>query len=717
MSLDIGRTERKSRFVVRALKSLLPAFALLLGSPFVGSGLHAAVESPETGIELTSEAPIEYDDRTGQMVARQNARLSYDGWLLVADEIRYSQTGGRAEASGHVVIMKENYRLLADKVEYWPKEKRAELTRFRLGQPPGYVAGDRAGGTVDDLTTENPVIFYGEPATLAPRATADALHYFGDRRIKADRLVVRLGNVPVFFAPGVSGDIDFGEPYLEGYAGYSSYLGAFAGFGMTVGLGSGLDVGGFLGYFSERGILWGPILRYRPGNDGNGAAGVFRFNTIHDTGERGTDVLGDPIDTDRYFLAWEHYQDVNDRLSLTALVNAWSDSEVTRDFRPSLFDQSQQPDTYVEAAYRGSNYQVSLFGRYQANEFFAMTERLPEVRFDLMPTAIGHGFVHELQLSAARLEYTDVSDQTRLQSDRFDAYYGLSRAMRLQPWMTFTPLVGGRATHYEKTVDGSDSYTRWLGEIGFDASIKSFADFDFKEPIWEINGLRHLINTTLQYRYIPDAEKGRSIIPVIDRNVFSTALPPLSLSEIRPTLDDLSDTNTLRIGFDNTIQTRSRDYGSRDLFRLYLAGDIRFNDDPAVDDPSSIYTLFDFTPAPWLRARFYTRINPDTWELDELNTELALIDQEYWQLSVGTDFLKGEFQQYTMDGRFRVNETFAINARLHYDAKTSILNEASIRIAQNIHNLWEIEYGITFYDGPRRETGNRLEFGIRFLGF
>lgn len=703
--------------MVRILNSLLPAFVALLGSMVAGVAAPEQTATPETGIELTSIAPIEYDDRTGQLVARDNARLSYDGWLLVADEIRYSQTGSRAEAAGNVVIMKEGYRLLADKVEYWPKEKRVHLVRFRLGQPPVYVSADEARGTIEDLEIIDPRIFYGEPDKLAPRATADSIHYFGDRKFKAEHLVVRLGAVPLFFVPGITSDIDFDDQYLEGYAGYSSDLGAFGGLGLAVGIGPRLDLGGSLGYFSERGLLWGPIVRYRPHRHADGATGDLRFSFIRDTGERGIDNLGEPIDTDRYFLTWDHLQTHGDRFSLTALVNAWSDSEVTRDFRPSLFNESQQPDTYAEAAYRGSNYQVSLFGRVQTNDFHPMTERLPEVRFDLMPTAIGKGFIHELQLSAARLDYTDPEDQTRLRSDRLDAYYGLSRAIRPQPWLTFTPLIGGRATHYLKTVDGSDHYTRWLGEIGFDAEIRSFANFDFDNEIWEINGLRHLVNTTIQYRYIPDANKGRTIIPVIDREVFSTALPPLSLAEIHPTLDDLRDTNTVRLGFDNVLQTRHEDYGSRDLAHLYLAGDVRLDANPGEDDFSSIYALLGFTPAPWLRAQLFTRMNPDTWKIDELNTELRLIDLEFWQIGIGTEFLKGEFQQYTLEGRYRINDTFSVSGRVRYDARTTILNEASIRIEQNIRNLWVIEYGITAYDGPRRETGNRLEFGLQFLGF
>jgi LPS-assembly protein len=580
------------------------------------------------------------------------------------------------------------------------------------------LAGDHAEGSIDSLSVEDPVVYYGEPDKLAPRATADEIRYFKDDRIEADRLIVRLGEVPVFFAPGISGDVEFGNYYLEGSLGYSSDLGAFAGFGIAVGVGHDFDLGGSLEYFSKRGLLWGPIVRYRPRKNENWPIGDFRFNMINDSGERGLDALGQPIDAQRYIGEWKHLQEFGSRASLTILGNVWSDSEVTRDFRQSLFDESQQPDNYLEAAYRGSNYIVSLLGRFDPNDFYPVTERLPEIRFDLMPTNLGHDFLHEAQLSAAKLEYTDRSDATRLKSDRFDAYYGISHAMVPNKWLTLTPVAGGRVTHYRETVDDSGSYTRWLGEVGFDADIKSFANFDFENKVWEIDGLRHLIDTKIQYRYIPEAGKGKPIIPVVDREVFSTVLQPISLAEIRPTLDDLYETNTLRIGIDNILQTRHEEYGSRDLVNLYLAGDIRFSERPGDDDFSSIYAFLGLTPAPWLQCKFFTRLNPNRHlRVEELNTEIWLIDQEYWQLGLGTEFLKHRFQQYTLNARYRINDTFSLHANVRYDAKTEILNELSVRVSQNIRNLWVLEYGFTVYDGPRRVSGNRVEFGIQFLGF
>jgi LPS-assembly protein len=719
LSLDIGRRHRKPLLVSRISRISLFVLAGAGLSGLVLTSAHAQQgPSRATGVELTADSGFRYDDKIGDLVATENARLSYDGWLLTANEIRFNETTGEAFATGDVVIMKEAYRLVADWVRYWPSEKRAELTRFRLGQPPVHVAGEHAKGMIDSLAVEDADVYYGEPDRLAPRATADEIRYFKDGQIEADRLIVRLGVVPVFFGPGISGSVDIGDYFLEGSLGYSSDLGVFAGVGIGVGIGSGIDLGGSLETFSKRGLLWGPLVRYRPRINKNWPAGDLRFRTIDDHGNRGIDAIGRPIDAQRYIGEWKHFHEFGSRTSLTILANVWSDSEVTRDFRPSLFDKSQQPDNTLEAAYRGSNYIMSLFSRCDPNEFYPVTERLPEVRFDLMPTNLGYDLLHEVQLSAAKLEFRNISDNTRTRSDRLDAYYGISRAITPNKWLTLTPVAGGRVTYYGKTVDDSNHTTRWLGEIGFDADIKSFATFDIENKIWQINGLRHLVNTKIQYRYIPDADKGKEFIPVIDREVFSTALEPISLAEIRPILDNLNETNILRIGFDNILQTRHEEYGSRDLINFYLAGDIHFSKRPGDDDFSSIYAFLGLAPAPWLQCKFFTRLNPNRHlRVEELNTEVWLIDQEYWQVGLGTEFLINQFEQYTLNARYRINDTFSLYTSLRYDAKTSILNELSVRVAQNIHDLWVIEYGFTAYDGSRRLSGNRVEFGIKFLGF
>ena len=97
-----------------------------------------------------------------------------------------------------------------------------------------------------------------------------------------------------------------------------------------------------------------------------------------------------------------HRQRAGEHFTLDGEFNYWSESEILRDFRPRAFFPVQAPDTFVEANYTGQNYFLSLFARFQPNSFQRVQERLPELRFDLLPLTVGNGFVERFSASAAR---------------------------------------------------------------------------------------------------------------------------------------------------------------------------------------------------------------------------------------------------------------------------------------------------------------------------
>eukprot|EP01035_Chromulina_nebulosa_P067530 gene67530-92504_t len=157
--------------------------------------------------------------------------------------------------------------------------------------------------------------------------------------------------------------------------------------------------------------MFGPSGSYgRRAGENSDIRGYFRTGYINDHGDKEFDLLGRPVPENRGYIEWQHEQKLTENLSLTAQLNWWKDSEILRDFRPRAFFPVQQPDTFVEAAYAGQNYFLYLFARFQPNSFQRVQERLPELRFDLLPTAIGNGFVERFSASAAWLRETQVTD-------------------------------------------------------------------------------------------------------------------------------------------------------------------------------------------------------------------------------------------------------------------------------------------------------------------
>jgi LPS-assembly protein len=211
-------------------------------------------------------------------------------------------------------------------------------------------------------------------------------------------------------------------------------------------------------------------------------------------------------------------------------------------------------------------------------------------------------------------------------------------------------------------------------------------------------------------------EKGRPYIPAIDRRVFSTYLQPLGLGDQR-NVDELSGSNTLRLGLDNTFQTRHAEYGSRNLLIFNVAADLRVDRELGQDRWSDIHTEAIFTPAHWLQLDIYQSVSPSTLRIRELNTGIRIVDGDVWSVRLGNRYLKHDIQEYILDGRYRLNEAYHPFARFHYDVRESRFVEQTVGLRQIINNLWTIDYAMSFYSGRRRESNFGFSLRVNLLGF
>ena len=692
----------------RLLIALFPALFLSLPPA-------RAADAPQP--VFTSDEPTYYDGRTKEAVGVGHAQLVYGDLLLTADDMRYNTAERIVVARGHAALTKGTRRLLADVITYHLTDGTYTVEDLRMGDYPVYVTGASGVGDKHTLTVKDGQATVHEPGPLVPTLRAAQMSYTPGQKMQVDNASVGIGSV----RPVVLGQFrqNLKEPlisYVSLNGGYRSSLGVFGEAGLHVPVSDELRLGGDIGIFTNRGVMFGPSGSYQGGQDEADYHGYFRSGFISDHGQRYTDILGRPVPKNRGYVEWEHQQQFAGSLTLMGQFNYWKDSEILRDFRPDAFFPVQEPDSFLESVYTGDNYFVSLFARFQPNSYHAVQQRLPELRFDLLPMALGNGFRQRFNASLAVLRDDPPAGGPVLTSDRFDAYYALSRTFAPQPWLSFTPVAGGRLTYYRQATGGRSTYTRALGELGFDAALHASAVYDYKNETWKIDGLRHLLTPRLTYRYIPEAAKGQPYIPPIDRATFSTYLPPLDLGDVR-NLDDLHATNTLRLGLDNTVQTRDPVYGSRDLLVFNLADDFMLHRQPGQADESGVHTEFAFMPARWLQLDLYQSFLPHRFTLREFNSGLTLHDGDQWSVRFSSNFLQGQLDDYNFEGRTRLNEAYEATVRMQYDVRRHRFNQQSYGIRQNLSNLWRIDYNITLYDGPRRESRFGLNVNLTVIGF
>jgi LPS-assembly protein len=698
--------------VIRRVAFLI-AFGALVSvgvsaTPTVGSAVKIDTDSQDV------------DAKTGEVTLKGHVRIADDTTVLLADEGRYNSKTEVITVAGHVVLTRGALRLLADRVVVHRRDETFEAEHIRLGEYPYYVEGQSASGTRTDVVVLQAKVTYGEPGPWQPAVSADKVIFSPGRRLQSEHSFFGIGHVRPLPFPKFEQSL--AEPllsYVSLGGGYRGSLGAFGEAGLHLPVKPGVRLGGDLGYYSARGVLFGPSGNYTNPADPESLRGYFRSGYINDHGAKGVDILGRPVPENRGFVEWQHRQDVTEHLSVAAQVNWWKDSEVVRDFRPRSFFPVQEPDTFVESVYAGDNYFVSAFGRFQPNTFHRVQQRLPEVRFDLLPVALGHGFYHRFNASAAVLRDDPPLNGPELRSNRLDGYYALMRPIAPSDWLTITPIAGERVTDYTNTRGasrGDGRYTRVLGELGADAELRASGDFGYRNERWQIDGLRHLFTPRLSYRYIPEAERGRAYIPAIDREAFSTYLPPLGLGEVR-NIDDLHATNTLRLSLNNTLQTRDPQYGSRDLLTLNIADDFRFKRRPGERDLSELQAELAASPARWIEVGVFGSVSPQSLTLRELNTGVTIRDGNAWSFRFANNFLRHQLQDYLLDGRIRINEALEAVTRLRYDQRKHRFNEQAYGLEQNLANTWRISYLVSLYSGPRRESHFGLSIQIDTIRF
>ncbi len=659
-----------------------------------------------------------YDAATGLTTLRGDARLTLGDQTLTADEISYDNKTQTATARGHFVLSAGARRLVADEGTYNFGTNQLHVRHLRLGQFPLYLTGDTVDGTLDDLVITNATIFFRENAAYAPSLQAARLVYQRDRIVSVEGLQLGLLGRHFLSLPKFEQDLQASlVSDLHGGLGYRHNLGPFAELSLLVPISPGVRVGAEAGLYTARGLLLGPAATYRAGSGDDSLRGELRSGYIHDYGNRLTDVLGEPIPADRSYVSWSHQQQVGPHLTLDGQLNYWSDSAILRDFRPGDFSGVQQPDSFLEGNYSGDNLVVGLFLRAQPNRFELTQERLPELRLDYLPTALPvPGLYQRLSSSLAVLRQDAFQNLPGLRSTRFDTFYGLERPYAPTPWFTFTPVAGARFTHYADAVNSRSTYDRTFGEIGFDALLRASKTVDYRNPLWEIEGLRHLVEPRLSYRYAPAASAGQAWLPAIDRPAFTTYLPPLEIGDQR-NLDQLAALNTLRLSLDNTLQTRTPAGTTRDLADFNLAADYRFSPQRGTRALGDLYSELALAPAPWVRVEVFEHFTPQSVLQQELNYAVELTDRDRWSVRLGSSFLRHNYEQYNLDYRQRLNEVYEAVGRWRYDAHLSRMNEQTYGIVQRLGQTWSVHYEVSFTRGSQREGSFGFSIAAELLKF
>ena len=685
--------------------------------------------------ELSSIDPIEYDEAAQRLVARGEARLNLQQTQVEADQITYYQEYSIADALGQAAIMHEGYRLTGERISYDAENKTFSIEAPKTGSWPLYASSATAGGTLENMELETAQIYYTDPGPLTPNIKARSLIYRnidGQEMLEIQGATLQIGNVPFFYLPKYTYYINEAPFYMDFDAGNNSALGTYLQTTTLVPVTDGLRLGANIDYYTKRGAIVGPAAQYILNNNSNKIRGAFSSGFIKDEGKTGIDINNNAISDERKYVEWRHHQQIGDRTTLTASASYRSDSAVMRDFRNDTFDRNQLPDSFAEATYAGDNYLVSAFTRLNLNDYQLIQERLPEVRFDWLPTPVpvaNLGIYQQGDLSYARLkeDYNKIpviAPNTTYQSyDRIDLNYQITRPILIKNWLTLTPLLGARLTHYSNSestppsTSQNDTIERFA--VGFDLEAHGHSTFATQNSVWKIDSLRHTIRPVVRYRYF-SRSKNTEALRDIERSAYSLNRPLLELNNLR-NLDALQKTHLVRLGVENLFQTRAEEYGSRTLATLNFYQDILIAREAAQNNGTEPETLhatwveFALNPAPWLKFDLAARFKTAGFSLEELLTRTSLISGDSWQFSLSTDLLQNQLDQYRLHFIYRLSDSYSFLTNTRFNANKGVFDYTKISLLTHLGSAWELLYGLTFRNDSARENDLEFSIGLRLV--
>ncbi len=668
----------------------------------------------------------------GKVLVAMDGHLETKDASIDAHTIRFDYRTGIITGEGNVVYATKNLRIIGEKIEVDPGHDTILATNVRFGRAPLYFTADSLKIVKGDKTMRGLRMWNSEPEPLGMHLKiAEAAYVEAEDHLTLRSVTPHVAGIPFFNLPyyGQEGyrDIPY-DLYLN--TGSEDHLGRYLRTTFLMRQGPSLWVGGLFDVYGKSGLLVGPAFRYDNSKQPEGGIvwkGKFESGYINDRGDLLTDVYGRTPDRQRAFVLGEINGRTIDDVEIAGNIFGQTDPGVMRDFRPNLIRESGNPQANLEISspYQGGYLSASLTAK--TDNYQDIVQKLPEIRFDLPQQSIDESawnrrsfvsFGYFSERPSADLPLANFQPATLASgawsTARLDTYYGINRTFVLSDWLTFKPVAGVRATGWSEGINGTGTAAKVIAQTGFDLEGLATGSWDLQADKWGIDGLRHSIRPVLQYRVMPGADRDMGTLPLTQRAVSTSVLEEVDLAD---RLDPASttDSQVVRFGLRNTVETRDAKVGTRELLRADVFADWRQGPTDAETGRSDLQCAISLTPAPWVSLSSGLRLpNGGGAPLESIQS-LAFNSGDFWRTTVSWVELRDVTlaRQLIWEGRVTLNSVYSLVAVLNYDALAGQTTYESVSLVQRIANSWELEYGVMQRLDPLNNGRSSLGFQLR----
>ncbi|PYL53524.1 MAG: hypothetical protein DMF29_08185 [Verrucomicrobia bacterium] len=720
-------------------------FFMVLAAGVAGAANNTSNHEP---VEITSSGETTYEN--GVATARDNVAIHIGDTDIYGDFAQYNSRTHEVSVEGHVRIYRDVSIYVAERGVYNIDTKQIRTNNVRTDYHPYFLSGQNVTETSANMYRVEDATFTTDDS---PRPDfhlhARTVRVYENDHVVFQNVTMYIGKIPVFWWPYMYQSLNDAFSFTISPA-YLSSWGPSLLSQITFPITDDIKGRIRLDYRGRRGVAVGfeSDIDYGKDKSSNAKLKLYFIEDQNPEINR-TDLPRGEISAGRYRASLENHTDFTSDIYGIVDVTKLSDAFVMQDFYQSEFRINPVPDNVVALTKTNPFYTLTAIARFQANDFFEQTERLPEVVLDVKRHALfGGPIFYEGETGVADLHrnFADKSEFENYSTVRIDTFHQLLYPNTYFGWLSIVPRVGFRETYYDQTRDlGKTIFTpsgnplvpdfllpdptlamplerggdklRTVFNTGAEASFKISRTWeDAESRALGLDGLLHVIQPFTNFSYVWNNGVDPAAILQFDRFEPATQLRPIDFPQFT-SVDSIDSWTIWRAGVRNRLETR-RDDLTVTWLELDTFFDVNF-DNPYDRTPySNFFNRLRFTPLPWASLSIDSQLPAFDKGFTEVNTSVSVQPIANLQLSAGHRYLNGNpffpnSSLYVVGGFYRLDENWGVGFQEQYEGTTGIIEQQRYSVYRDLTN-WVASFGAVVRDNAGvKEYGVLLTFTLK----
>lgn len=665
---------------------------------------------------------LEYLREQRKVVAKGNVVLRHHDTQITADYAEIDAQTKKAFARGHVIIFRNGTAYAkGDELHYDFANDSGSFPDGRVITFPWFVTGRE----INQIRKNVREIKDAAVTTCNLEKPHYAIHpkkvtiYEGDKMIARGVWFKALG-VPFFWWPY------FIVPLQRENLPFSVIVGNNTQYGAYIGIRKGISiikqVGGKIlaDWRSRRGVGGGLDLNYDFGVRGNGMIKTYLTQDKRAPTPGADNPYHQLEDRTRGRVTWLHRTDLDKYSNLQLRYHRVADEFFLRDFFEHEDRAELEQQSFVTLTRNSERYGAYVHTEKRMNDFEALVERLPEVRFDWKNQPV----------MVPWLYYQNQNSFSNLTKNfgRSPVNEDVVRAHNRNEWtvplnirdIKFTPFAAIGQTYYSREKESTDDRFRLVYGWGADLRTQFYRKYPFTSNKLGIavNDLRHVVEPLVQYEGVASTVSDETI------------------SEFDP-VDRIDDANRITFGVENRIQTKRIVRGRVqrvDIVSLNTYMSYEFHPDgrpraglfAPFDDgrTASNFTIWSeelvVRPYEWLQ--YETRFDYDMeWDKFRTVTHDLTLKHNRFRFLFGNRY-NGDFgglegdSQFVFSTRYRVNKRWEIGGYTRWSRESAQLQEWQVAAERDMHDF-VLDFGYNVRNSLINSRNRELFFSFRLKAF